>query len=414
MEDFYTKTYRDNLAKELNETRKTSPEQARSILEESKKTKEYQEAKRLHQDSNRKETKSYISNDYANEYHPLGMIFRMSGFNNLKNELKNNVYLKNFHLKTYEEKAEIMGYPPISDKIKGKVARINELANQMNQIITDPDEMNENAFRQIYDELDFIIYEDTESNLPKKNEVEQATKNNDIINIQQQKYEKNDDYLFNPILINLNNQLSKENRDEKKIDQQLLKLRNTLVENLDIINVDDESIINTEFTKFWRDFDQNKFEELSFFINKITKNSIEKEKILRQEKLADMKKIGCQSLNDLMIYNFSPIGSEKKDSIMVHILPNKTTSTNKKLVLLRDGLRKLATIVEKNPSIKIIEGESWIIRDRPEILKTMGFKIDHQYLKRFNEFLNGTPAYLKADGLAKITRNDFLNLYLDK
>lgn len=410
MENFYAKTYRDNLAKELNEIHKTNPEQARDVLEESKKTKEYQEAKKLHQDSNKEEKRSYISNDYANEYHPLGMIFRMSDFNNLKDELKNNVYLKNFHMKTYEEKAEIMGYPPISNKIKDKIARINELANQMNQIISNPDELDENAFRQIYDELDFIIYGDTKSNLPKKNEIDQATQNNDIINIQEQ---KNDDYLFNPILINLNNQLSKENRDEKKIDEQLSKLRKTLVENLDIIDVNDESI-DSEFTKFWRDFNQDKFKELSLFINKITKNSIEKESVLRQKKLEEMNEIGCQSLNDLMIYNFSPLDSEKKDSIMIHILPNKTTSAIRKLVLLRDGLKKLATIVDKNPSVKTIDAESWIIRDRPKILKTMGFKIDHQYLKRFNEFLNGTPAYLKADGIAKITRNEFLNLYLDK
>ncbi|MFZ4632511.1 MAG: hypothetical protein ACOYL8_04940 [Patescibacteria group bacterium] len=413
MENFESKTYRDNLAKKLNEIHRTDPEQAMGFLEESKMTDEYKEAKKLHQDSNKEEAKSYISGDYGNEYHTLGAIFRMSGFSALKDELKNNVFLKNFRMKTYEENAKIMGYSTISYKIKDKVTRINELASQMNQILSIPDELSEDSFRQIYDELDLIIYGDTESNLPKKTEVSPATQNDFVIEAQQQKIEKNDDYLFEPILINLNKELCKEKRNDKRIQEQLLKLRNVLVENRDIIDINYESI-GLEFNKFWRNFNQDKFKELSLFINKITKNSVENEKILRQEKLKEMSKIGCQSLNDLIIYNFSPIGSEKIDSISIHILPGKTISSTKKFVLLRDGLKKLATVVEKNPAVKTINAESWIIRDRPEILKRMGFKIEHQYLKRLNEFLNGTPSCIRADGIAKIKRDEFLNLYLGR
>ncbi len=44
MENFNAKEYRDNLAKDLKEIRKTDPEKAKKVLEEAKKTEEYDEA----------------------------------------------------------------------------------------------------------------------------------------------------------------------------------------------------------------------------------------------------------------------------------------------------------------------------------------------------------------------------------
>lgn len=51
MENFNAKNYRDNLAKDLKEIRKTDPEKAQEVLSEAQQTEEYQEAKRIHQES---------------------------------------------------------------------------------------------------------------------------------------------------------------------------------------------------------------------------------------------------------------------------------------------------------------------------------------------------------------------------
>jgi len=50
MENFNPKTYRDNLAKDLKEIRKTDPEKAQVVLNEEKETGEYQESLQLHND----------------------------------------------------------------------------------------------------------------------------------------------------------------------------------------------------------------------------------------------------------------------------------------------------------------------------------------------------------------------------
>lgn len=54
MENFNPKEYRDNLAKDLKDTRKTDTEKAQEVLSEAQETEGYQEAKKIHQE-NRKE-----------------------------------------------------------------------------------------------------------------------------------------------------------------------------------------------------------------------------------------------------------------------------------------------------------------------------------------------------------------------
>jgi hypothetical protein len=81
MENFNAKEYRDNLAKDLKEIRKTDPEKAQEILEEAQQTEEYQEAKRTHHEN--RENKEKLG---ELEYHP---IFRG---NALYNEMFPDVY----------------------------------------------------------------------------------------------------------------------------------------------------------------------------------------------------------------------------------------------------------------------------------------------------------------------------------
>lgn len=58
MENFNAKEYRNNLAKDLKEIRKTNPENAQDILKEAQKTNEYQETKKTHQEE--KESKEQL------------------------------------------------------------------------------------------------------------------------------------------------------------------------------------------------------------------------------------------------------------------------------------------------------------------------------------------------------------------
>ncbi len=66
MENFNAKEYRDNLAKDLKEIRKTDPEKAQETLEEAQQTEEYQEAKRAHHEN--RENKEKLG---ELEYYPI-------------------------------------------------------------------------------------------------------------------------------------------------------------------------------------------------------------------------------------------------------------------------------------------------------------------------------------------------------
>lgn len=70
MENFDSKRYRDNLAKDLKEIRKADPEKAHEILTKAQETEQYQEAKRIHQESlenkkrNQEIAKSFVYYNY--------------------------------------------------------------------------------------------------------------------------------------------------------------------------------------------------------------------------------------------------------------------------------------------------------------------------------------------------------------
>ena len=224
--------------------------------------------------------------------------------------------------------------------------------------------------------------------------------------------ENNANYFISPELSDLSIEIRKEKKDNNKIWNKIRDIRNKLVVNRNLLNVSYEEL-NEEFEKFLKNYNKADQKELFDYVKQITANASEKEETLRKKEQEDMEKRGGKILNQLMVYNFDSSWKDPK-IIAIHISPNKTLSSGKKLVLLRDGFRQLAEIVKNNPTIQSIEGESWIIRDYPEIVKKMGFKIQPQIFTHIKEFFERTPKQLKAAGIAKISRKDFLERYSNK
>jgi len=235
-----------------------------------------------------------------------------------------------------------------------------------------------------------------------------ATKN--VVN--EKGYESMDDVnvFIKPEIYSLLKETKGDKKDSSKIYEKLVKLREKLVLNMELVDATVEDI-DEEFKKHWRDREKNDFLSLIDYVKKITEHAFEKENILRSEQQTNMEKRGGKILNQLMVCDAGPLDPKV---IAIHISPNKTISFGRKLVLLRDGLHKLAEVVEAKPTVESIEGQSWIIRDYPDLVKQIGFKIEPQLFKRLREFFARTPEYLKADGVAKISRKDFLDLYLKK
>jgi len=117
-------------------------------------------------------SKTGLSMDYGNQYHFLGIAFRLynGGIQAVKDWLKHTgTYLQNpappFYMKYYEDVYKDYSNI-ITDKNRESVKKLNEFADRMNEITRNPDTLNEEDFREVYDALDALIYGDTKSNLP--------------------------------------------------------------------------------------------------------------------------------------------------------------------------------------------------------------------------------------------------------
>lgn len=97
------------------------------------------------------------------------------------------------------------------------------------------------------------------------------------------------------------------------------------------------------------------------------------------------------------------------DDIHLHVPPNVSTPNSEKLRLIREGLRKLATIVDQDPAIKIITATSWIVANHPDLLRKLHFtvegEIDENTRNRF--FASET----RPVALATMSREDLIKYY---
>jgi hypothetical protein len=117
-----------------------------------------------------------------------------------------------------------------------------------------------------------------------------------------------------------------------------------------------------------------------------------------------LERPGYVKVNDLFAYE--PVGN---DVYQLHIFPVRTRSD--KLGLIKEGMKQLAEVVDKDPNIKEIRGTSWIVASNPGLMKMLGFTIDAPMSEqeRKEYFPNDTRDIRKAH----ITREELLGKYLN-
>ncbi len=115
-------------------------------------------------------SKTGVSMDYGNQFHFLGAAFRaFGGIQAVRDYLGHtgqysDSKASSFHMRKYEEVYNEYKNV-ITDKNREAIKRINELADHMNEITKNFETISEEDFRKTYDELDALIYADTNSNL---------------------------------------------------------------------------------------------------------------------------------------------------------------------------------------------------------------------------------------------------------
>jgi hypothetical protein len=94
--------------------------------------------------------------------------------------------------------------------------------------------------------------------------------------------------------------------------------------------------------------------------------------------------------------------------IDIHMLPEEKVENLP--LKFKEGLQKLAEIVDKNKDIETIEARSWINAEHPNFMKRFGFTIDGEISEEIR--LKYFPREKRKISDAHMSRNDFLKRYL--
>lgn len=112
---------------------------------------------------------------------------------------------------------------------------------------------------------------------------------------------------------------------------------------------------------------------------------------------------GLTEINRLLSYE------KYKSTIQIHAPAGKTIDN--KLGLYREGMRKLAEIVNKDPEVKQIETTSSLVAEHQGLFIRIGFKVEKVTEEFKREHFAGEEGEVKR---ASISREEFLNRFFKK
>jgi hypothetical protein len=116
---------------------------------------------------------------------------------------------------------------------------------------------------------------------------------------------------------------------------------------------------------------------------------------------------GFTPLNELLSYNIN------NNEAHIHLAPARTISNSQKLLLIRDGLHRLASLLATEKSldnINTISATSTIVESHPKILEKFGFRIDGPINEDLrNREFSGQTKNIRS---AHMDKSKFQELYL--
>jgi len=100
-------------------------------------------------------TETGISHDYANKVNALFCFYKEYGLDGLKEYVKENPV----HIEKYEE-VYSGNVNLINDKNREGLKNLSEQVDQINEILKNPDSIDENVFKKTLDQIYYLIYGD--------------------------------------------------------------------------------------------------------------------------------------------------------------------------------------------------------------------------------------------------------------
>lgn len=212
---------------------------------------------------------------------------------------------------------------------------------------------------------------------------------------------------FNSLLIDIN--FSSFGEPREIVNSKIYKLQESVSRYLSGLKIDQTEYDN-KFNQIVNNFNVNTaVKELWDLVKEITnvlRERLPEAEVVEREEWKNMFRI--KEVNKLVGYN-DPEES-MSHLLNIHILPNRTTPIREKLTLFKEGFRGLAQIVNSDKDIKKIVGDSWIALEKPELVKEMGFKVEHDLKDEFKRiFIDKND---KSSETISMSREEFLGKYL--
>lgn len=136
--------------------------------------------------------------------------------------------------------------------------------------------------------------------------------------------------------------------------------------------------------------------------------------------------------NSLQFNEFLGYELESKDQISLHLLHGSNGKNfGEKLTLWKDGFKTLTRLLlgmDELKNVKYITATSWLVTDKPRLIKRLGFtivdgpsktvnKYKEKYKERISKLGDDIREFYHPDiepGYAYISRDRFIELYADK
>lgn len=132
---------------------------------------------------------------------------------------------------------------------------------------------------------------------------------------------------------------------------------------------------------------------------------------VREEHKKEFEEAQAKAMNELSGFTeINRLLSYGKDGDRIHIHAPFGRTVEGKLKLYREGMRKLAEIVENDPEVKKITATSALVAEHPSLFERAGFEISEvpEWIKE--EHFDGQKNIKKAS----ISRDEFLKRFLVK
>lgn len=103
-----------------------------------------------------------ISLDYMSRFHPIISWYNFGGLSTLKNQALKKPFRAEKYSDLYSQYKEA-----VNESNKDRVAALDALADRINEILSNPDNIDEDLLEEAIEELSYLIYNDNRASLKK-------------------------------------------------------------------------------------------------------------------------------------------------------------------------------------------------------------------------------------------------------